>query len=69
MARVIESDADVDGGEVVVERKVVPVRSRTSPLAIVVLIAFVATCAVVFYHARGPADPAPVPPAQTTTPQ
>jgi hypothetical protein len=68
MARAIDSDTDVDGDAVVVERKIVPVKPRTSPWAIALIVAFVATCAVVFYHARGPADPAPVPAPQTTTP-
>jgi hypothetical protein len=72
MARAVETDADLDDGEVVVEKKIIPARSRTSPFAIIVLIAFAITCAVVFFggNIRTPAEntAAPVPPAQTTTP-
>ena len=66
MAQVINDDLDHDG--VVVERKVVPQHTRTSPLAIIILIAFAATCAYVFFggNIRAPNN-APVPPSPTTT--
>jgi hypothetical protein len=66
MAQVINDDLDHDG--VVVERKVIPPPTRTSPLAIIVLIAFAVTCAYVFFggNIRAP-DNAPVAPAPTTT--
>ncbi|MTD93319.1 hypothetical protein GIW81_03095 [Hyphomicrobium sp. xq] len=66
MAQVINDDLDHDG--VVVERKVIPQHTRTSPLAIIILIAFAATCAYVFFggNIRAP-DNAPVAPTPTTT--
>lgn len=69
MAQVINDDLDHDG--VVVERKVVPQHTRTSPLAVIILIAFAATCAYVFFGGNirtpysAPAAPAPI----TTAPQ
>jgi hypothetical protein len=66
MAQVINDDLDHDG--VVVERKVIPPSTRTSPLAVIVLIAFAVTCAYVFFggNIRTP-DNTPVAPAPTTT--
>jgi hypothetical protein len=54
----------------VVERKVIPQHRRTSPLAVIVVIAFVITCAYVFFggNIRTPANN-PVAPAPTTTAQ
>jgi hypothetical protein len=68
MAQVINDDLDHDG--VVVERKVVPRHTRTSPLAVIVLIAFAITCAYVFFggNIRTPAN-TPVAPTPTTAPQ
>ena len=49
MAQIGEDQVEVDPGEVVVERKVVPTTSsRFSPLALIILVAFVLTCVVVF---------------------
>jgi len=52
----------VEPGEVVVERKVIPTTSRRfSPLALLVLAAFVLTCVVVFGGYRlGLREPYPV---------
>jgi hypothetical protein len=66
--------ADSDD-EVVVERKIVPAHRR-SPLAVIVLLAFVATCVFVFFGERlglHQSPPATVevntpPPPPTTTP-
>ena len=68
--------ADSDD-EVVVERKIVPAHRRgISPLAVIVLLAFVATCVFVFFGERlglHQSPPATVevntpPPPPTTTP-
>ena len=66
MAQIINEDAD----EVVVERRVVPASTRISPLAVIVVIAFVVTCAYVFFggNIRTPSN-TPVVPAPTTAPQ
>ena len=49
MARTGEDRVEAGPGEVVVERKVIPARSRSSSvLALAVLAAFVVTCVVVF---------------------
>ena len=68
MAQVLNDDLDHRG--VVVERKVIPQHRRTSPLAVIVVIAFVITCAYVFFggNIRTPANN-PVAPAPTTTAQ
>jgi hypothetical protein len=68
MARVITEETDVDSEDVVV-RKAVP-KARTSPLAVIVLLAFFATCAVVFFGAiRAPGDaPSPTAAPTATTP-
>jgi hypothetical protein len=70
MARVIAEETDVDSEDVVV-RKVVP-KARTSPLAVIVLIAFFATCAMLFFGGaiRSPGEvtqPAAAPTATTPT--
>jgi hypothetical protein len=69
MAQVIDDDLDHDG--VVVERKVVPPHTRTSPLAIIILIAFAATCAYVFLggNIRAPDYASVAPPPTTAAPQ
>jgi len=68
MAQVLNDDLVHEG--VVVERKVIPQHRRTSPLAVIVVIAFVITCAYVFFggNIRTPANN-PVAPAPTTTAQ
>ena len=66
MARIITEETNLDSEDVVV-RKAVP-RERTSLLAVLVLLAFFATCAVVFTTAlRAPRDS--VPTATTVTQQ
>jgi hypothetical protein len=66
MAQVFNDDLDREG--VVVEKKVIPQHQRTSPLAVIVLIAFAVTCAYVFLggNIRTPAN-TPVAPVPTTT--
>ena len=49
MARMGEDQVEVEPGEVVVERKVIPIRSRSSSvIALAIIAAFVVTCVVVF---------------------
>jgi hypothetical protein len=52
MAEIVDNDVDVGSDEVMVERKIVPRRRGTSPLAVILLVAFVATCAFVFFGDR-----------------
>ena len=53
MAEITEDGVEVDADEVVVERKIVPARRRgTSLLAVLVVLAFVATCVFVFFGDR-----------------
>ena len=52
MAEFDDSDVEVGPDEVVVERKIVPARRRTSLLAVLVVLAFVATCVFVFFGDR-----------------
>jgi hypothetical protein len=61
MAQVGEDRVEVEPGEVVVERKVIPATSRRfSPLALLILVAFVLTCIVVFGGYRlGLREPTP----------
>jgi hypothetical protein len=74
MAEVIERDVAVGSEGEIVERKLVH-RRRFSPLAALIVLAFVATCAVVFFGDRlGLGTPAPAvievttpPPASTQT--
>jgi hypothetical protein len=68
MAQVLNDDLDHEG--VVIEKKVIPQHRRTSPLAVIVLIAFAITCAYVFFggNIRAPND-AVAPSPTTTTPQ
>ena len=47
-----DSDVEVDPDEVVVERRIVAARRRTSLLAMLVVLAFVATCVFVFFGDR-----------------
>ena len=69
MAQVMNDDLDHEG--VVVEKRVIPQHQRTSPLAVIVLIAFALTCAYVFFggNIRTPANTPPVPAPTTTAPQ
>jgi hypothetical protein len=69
MAQVMNDDLDHEG--VVVEKRVIPQHQRTSPLAIIVLIAFALTCAYVFFggNIRTPGNTPPVPAPTTTAPQ
>lgn len=77
MAQAINDDLDHDG--VVVEKKIIPPQSRTSPLALIILAAFAATCAVVFFGGyirmpenapavTTPANTAPATPQNSTSP-
>ncbi len=60
MARLGDEEVDAERGEVVVERKVVPVHRRYSLLAVILLVVFVLTCVVVFFgHRLGLREPAP----------
>jgi hypothetical protein len=74
MAEIADSDVEVGPDEVLVERKIVPARHRgSSLLAVILVLAFVATCGYVFFgdrlglHQSPPATvevntPAPPPP-------
>jgi hypothetical protein len=74
MAEVVERDVAVGSEGAIVERRLVHKR-RFSPLAALIVLAFVATCAVVFFGDRlglGTPPPATVevttpPPASTQT--
>jgi hypothetical protein len=61
MATVGVDNVQVEPGEVLVERKVLPAqRNRTGPLALVIVIAFIVTCIYVFWGERlGLRGPAP----------
>ena len=63
MAQIGQSELQVGPGEVLVERKIIPAqRDRTAPYGLVVLIAFIATCVVVFFGDRlGIRETAPQP--------
>jgi hypothetical protein len=52
MAEVIERDVAVGSDGAIVERKVVPHRRAISPFGAFLVVAFVATCAVVFFGNR-----------------
>ena len=52
-AEIVDSDVEVGPDEVVVERRIVPTRRRgTSLLAVILVLAFVATCVFVFWGDR-----------------
>ena len=52
-AGIADSDVDVGPDEVVVERRIVPTRRRgTSLLAVILVLAFLATCVFVFWGDR-----------------
>lgn len=61
MARVGDDQVEVEPGEAVVERKVIPVRSRSSSvIALAILAAFLVTCVVVFAGSKlGLREPSP----------
>jgi hypothetical protein len=61
MAKVGDEEVQVEPGEVLVERRVVPAgRDRTGPLALIIVIAFIITCIYVFWGERlGLREPAP----------
>lgn len=66
MARIITEETNLDSEDVVV-RKAAP-RERTSLFAVLVLLAFFATCAVVFTTAlRAPSESVPPAAAPTAT--
>ena len=53
MAQVGNEDIRVEPGEVLVERKIVPApRDRTAPYGLILVLAFIVTCAVVFFGDR-----------------
>lgn len=53
MAQVGPDDVQVEPGEALVERKVVPAtRDRSAPFALILLIAFIVTCVWVFFGDR-----------------
>ncbi len=52
MARIADDDIDAGSDGVVVERKIIPRRRNMSVLALVIVLAFAATCAVVFFGDR-----------------
>jgi len=79
MAEVIERDVAVGSDGAIVERKVVPHRKAISPFGVFLVVAFVATCVVVFFGDRlglgtprmgtpQATTPAPAPAPQPTTP-
>ncbi|MEO8420499.1 MAG: hypothetical protein ABI457_04845 [Hyphomicrobium sp.] len=68
MAEVIERDIAVGSDGAIVERKVVPQRKGISLLGALILVAFVATCAVVFFGDRLGLGTPPVGTPQATTP-
>ncbi len=67
MAQVANEELGRD--EVLVERKVVAAKPRTSPVAVIILVAFAVTCAVVFFggYIRMPAENVAPSAAPTTT--
>lgn len=67
MADVIEKEVAVGSDGEIVERKVVPERKGISPLGLLILVAFVATCVVVFFGDRLGLGTPPVGKPQDTT--
>ena len=69
MAQIGEDGLEVEPGEVVIERKVIPARRRMSPFAVLVVVAFILTCMVVFGGYRlGLREPTPFKAAENITP-
>jgi hypothetical protein len=68
MAEVIERDIAAGPDGAIVERKVVPQRRGISPFGAFLVLAFVATCAVVFFGDRLGLGTPPVGTPQATTP-
>ena len=53
MAQVGSENVQVEPGEVLVEHKIIPARrDRSAPLGLIVLLAFIVTCVVVFFGDR-----------------
>jgi hypothetical protein len=53
VAQVGNENVQVEPGEVLVERKIIPARrDRSAPLGLIVLLAFIVTCVVVFFGDR-----------------
>ncbi|MGZ5852164.1 MAG: hypothetical protein ACXWJH_06290 [Hyphomicrobium sp.] len=53
MAQVGNEDVHVEPGEVLVERKIIPARrDRSAPLGLIVLLASIVICVVVFFGDR-----------------
>jgi hypothetical protein len=53
VAQVGNEDVHIEAREVLVERKIVPAaRDRSAPLGLIVLLAFIVTCVVVFLGDR-----------------
>ena len=70
VAEIADRDVEVGPDEVVVERKIVPAhRRRTSLLAVVLLLAFVATCVFVFWGDRLGLHHSPPATVEVNTPQ
>lgn len=69
MARTLEDELEIGPDEVLVEKKVVPSRRRhVSPLAVIILLAFAATCAFVFLGGHVGVRPTTPPPQAATAP-
>jgi hypothetical protein len=64
MAEVDSDEMRAEPGEVLVERKIVPAqRDRTAPYGWILLLAFIATCVVVFFGEKLGIRPPPEPQA------
>ena len=68
MAEVIERDIATGPDGEIVERKVVPQRRAISPFGAFLVVAFFATCAVVFFGDRLGLGTPPIGSPQATTP-
>jgi hypothetical protein len=72
MAELASEDVEVGPNEVLVERRIVPARRGfISPLGVIIVLAFIATCGYVFFGGNiGPQNAPPATSAQTpaTTP-
>ncbi len=67
MAELTNDDIEVGPDEVLVERKIVPARrGYISPLGVIIVLAFLATCGYVFFGGNiGPQSAPPAPSTQT----
>jgi hypothetical protein len=53
VAQIGQDDVQVEPGEVLIERKIVPApRDRSAPFGLILLLAFIVTCVVVFFGER-----------------